>query len=193
MKTKIQIILASKSPRRKELLKGIGLEFSVCESKFEEKDTHLTPEELARHNARGKAMDVAKHSKNALIIGVDTVVAYENHIIGKPKSKEDAKRILKILSGTTHRVISSIFVINTNTKIKMCEIETTKVKMAHLSEKEIDRYIKTGEGDDKAGGFAIQGLGALFIEKIEGDYFNVVGLPIFCLRKILQKQGVEIL
>ena len=153
-----QIILASKSPRRKEILKEMGVEFSVRESEFEEKDTHLSPEELVSHNAFGKAHDVAKHYKNSIIIGVDTVVAYKKHQINKPKDKADARKILKTLSGTIHRVISAVCVIDTETQKTICETESTEIKMGKLTDKEIDAYIKTGEGDDKAGGFAIQGF-----------------------------------
>lgn len=187
-----QIILASKSPRRKELLESIGLDFLVHESKFEEKETHLTPEELATHNAIGKAQDVSHHYRNALIIGVDTVVAFENHMLGKPKNKEDAKRILRLLSNTTHKVITAICIIDTKTKKNISGLEITLVTMDRLEESDIESYVNSGEGEDKAAGYAIQGLGSLFVKKIEGDYFNVVGLPIYRLRKLLGEFGVKI-
>lgn len=186
-----QIILASKSPRRKELLEGVGLKFLVHPSDFEEKDTHITPEELALHNAMGKAQDVARHYKDALVIGVDTVVAFNDHFLGKPKDSEDAKRILRILSNTTHKVISAICIIDTNTKKNVSAIETTFVTIDRLEESDIEAYVNSGEGADKAGGYAIQGLGALFCRKIEGDYFNVVGLPIYRLRKLLKEFGIK--
>ena len=182
-----QLVLASQSPRRKELLEQIGLQFIIHPSDFEEKDTHLTPEELAMHNAMGKAQKVALKYKNALIIGVDTVVAFQNHQLGKPKDKEDAKRILRLLSNTTHKVISAVCIIDTDSKKNISALETTLVTIDRLDEKEIEDYVNSDEGWDKAAGYAIQGRGALYVKRIEGDYFNVVGLPIYLLRKLLTK------
>lgn len=190
MNTK-QIVLASQSPRRRELLEGIGLDFITHPSKFEEKDTHISPEELALHNAMGKAQGVSRHYKDALIIGVDTVVAFNEHFLGKPKDKEDHKRILRILSNTTHKVISAICIIDTRSKKNVTAIETTLVTVDKLDESDIEAYVNSGEGDDKAGGYAIQGIGCLFCSKIEGDYFNVVGLPMYRLRKLLKEFGVK--
>lgn len=187
-----QIVLASQSPRRKELLEGIGLDFIVHPSDFEEKDTHLTPEDLALHNAIGKAQQVAHSYKDALIIGVDTVVAFQEHFLGKPKDEEDAKRILRLLSNTTHKVITAICIINSRTGKNVTGIETTLVTMDKLEESDIEAYVRSGEGEDKAAGYAIQGLGSLFVKRIEGDYFNVVGLPIFRLRKLLKEFGVRL-
>lgn len=190
MNTK-QIVLASQSPRRRELLEGIGLDFITHPSKFEEKDTHISPEELALHNAMGKAQEVSRHYKDALIIGVDTVVAFNEHFLGKPKDKEDHKRILRILSNTTHKVISAICIIDTRSKKNVTAIETTLVTVDKLDESDIEAYVNSGEGDDKAGGYAIQGVGCLFCSKIEGDYFNVVGLPMYRLRKLLKEFGIK--
>lgn len=191
MKTDKQIVLASQSPRRKELLEGIGLDFVVHPSDFKEKDEHLTPEKLATHNAIGKAQSVARNYKNALIIGADTVVAFQHHQINKPKDENDAKRILRLLSNTTHQVISAITVMDSRSKKTVTAVVTTHVTMDKLEEADIEAYVASGEGGDKAAGYAIQGLGALFIKKIEGDYFNVVGLPIFALRKILKDFGIK--
>lgn len=191
MKPVKRLVLASKSPRRKDLLDELKLDFIVHPSDFEEKHTHLNPEELVIHNAIGKAQDVARHYREALIIGVDTVVAFQNHIINKPKDREDAKRILRLLSNTTHRVISGICVMDSKKNKVITAIETTFVTMDRLEESDIESYINSGEGKDKAAGYAIQGLGSLFVKKIEGDYFNVVGLPIFRLRKLLKKAGIK--
>lgn len=191
MKQKKQIILASKSPRRKQLLEEIGLEFEVYPSDFEEKNEGLLLEELVAHNAIGKAQDVARHYRNALIIGVDTLVAFQNHTIGKPKDKEDAKRILRLLSNTTHKVISGICVMDTDSKKTISAIETTFVTIDRLDEEDIENYVNCGEGGDKAAGYAIQGRGSLFVKKIEGDYYNVVGLPIYRLRNILKEFGIK--
>ena len=186
-----QLVLASKSPRRKELLETIKLDFLVHPSDFEEKDTHLTAEELALHNAIGKAQDVARHYKDALVVGVDTVVAFNDHMLGKPVNRDDAKRILRLLSNTTHRVISAICVIDSKSKKNVSGIETTFVTMDRLDEEDIEIYVNSGEGVDKAAGYAIQGFGSLFVKRIEGDYFNVVGLPMFRLRKLLKEFGIK--
>jgi len=225
-----KIILASSSPRRKELLEAVGLKFEICPSNFEEKETHISPTHLALHNAIGKAEDVVRmmqnngvqgnkklphelyghvqregsdevdkvsrvlhHAQNAVIIGVDTVVAYKKHIIGKPKNKKDAKRILELLNGTTHRVVSGICVIDTAKNKVYTDTEITHIEMDRITNKEIAAYIRHGEGTDKAAGYAIQGIGGLFIKKIRGDYFNVVGLPMHKLKKILEKTGVKII
>jgi len=188
-----KIILASLSPRRKELLAAVGLKFEIHPSSFEEKETHISPAHLALHNAIGKAEDIAKKHKNAIVIGVDTVVAYKKHIIGKPKNKKDAKRILELLNGTTHRVVSGICVIDTEKNKMYTDTEITHIEMDQITDKEIAAYIRHGEGTDKAAGYAIQGIGGLFIKKIRGDYFNVVGLPMHKLKKILEKAGVKII
>lgn len=187
-----QLVLASQSPRRQQLLKEIGLDFIVHPGNFEEKETHLTAGELALHNAIGKAQDVARHYQDALIIGVDTVVAVGEHLLGKPKNHEDHKRLLRLLSNTTHKVISAICIIDARSNKNISAIETTLVSMDRLEEADIEAYIKSGEGSDKAAGYAIQGKGALFIKKIDGDYFNVVGLPIYRLRKILKEFAVSV-
>lgn len=188
-----QIILASSSPRRKELLEQIGLKFTVHPSEFEEKlqlDENIkTPEELALYNALGKAQNVARHYKNALIIGVDTIVSFQHHIIGKPKDAEDAARILRLLSNTTHQVMTGLSIFDSDRNRALNSVEITDVTMDRLDEADIARYIKSGEGHDKAAGYAIQGLGSLFIKKINGDYFNVVGLPIHNLAKKIKKLG----
>jgi septum formation protein len=191
MKTQKQIILASKSPRRKQLLSEIGLEFIVHPSDFEEKNTNALPEELVAHNSIGKAQDVVRHYRNALVIGVDTLVAFQDHVIGKPKDKEDAKRILRLLSNTTHKVISGICVMDSDTKKTISGIEETFVTIDRLDEEDIENYVNSGEGEDKAAGYAIQGIGSLFVKRIEGDYFNVVGLPLFRLRTILKEFGIK--
>lgn len=193
MPQKRKIILASKSPRRKEILDQLGLDFAVEASSFEEKDEHLTPEELAAHNAIGKARQIAKKHRDALVIGVDTVVAFQSLQINKPRNKKDAERILKVLSGRTHKVFSAVCVIDTKTNNEVHGVQETLVTMKKMTEKEIENYIATGEGSDKAGSYAIQGKAALFIKRIEGDYFNVVGLPVFLLGKLMKKLDKELI
>ncbi len=192
MKINRQIILASQSPRRKELLTSIGMPFKVHASEFEELNAHDNPQALATHNAIGKAQDVAKHYNDALVIGVDTVGSYDNQVLEKPKNLVHARSMLELLSDTTHQVITAITIIDTKKQKQLSAIEITDVTIDKLSAEEITDYINSGEGADKAAGYAIQGLGALYISKISGDYFNVVGLPIYRLRKMLLELGAEI-
>lgn len=161
---------------------------------FEEikEESDLAPEAIAMHNAEGKALEIAKKHPNSLILGVDTIGAYQHHILGKPKDLEDARRILKILNGTTHEVVSGICLIDTENNRKITKAEKTLVTFTKMSPQEIDAYLGSGESMDKAAAFAIQGLGSLFIEKIDGDYFNVVGLPIFRLYQMLKELGEKL-
>ncbi|HWR60043.1 MAG TPA: Maf family protein [Clostridia bacterium] len=189
----MRIILASNSPRRKELLSQIGVVFEIIPSKFEEAVTGLPPAEMVEHFAYMKAKDVASSLReDALVIGSDTVV-YLDGIMGKPKSGEDAFNMLTRLSGREHTVLSGISVINTRTGEYLSGYESTRVRMKELSSGEITAYIATGEPLDKAGAYAIQGIGSLFVEKIEGDYFSVVGLPVFRLGKMLKHFGVVLI
>lgn len=182
---KKKIILASTSPRRKELLRKTGLVFDVVGSDYEEDMSLEIPAlSLAEHLARGKAEAVAKRFSDALIISADTFISYEGKIVGKPHTKERAKEMLCEFSGKTHSVITGFCVIDSD-KIVTRSVET-KVIFRTLDEKEIDEYIATGEPLDKAGAYAIQGYGGKLIEKIEGDYSNVVGLPIEELLRTLR-------
>lgn len=189
----MRIILASNSPRRKELLSQIGVIFEIIPSEFEEDITGLPPVETVEHFAYMKAKDVAsKMEEDVLVIGSDTIV-YLDGIMGKPKSRKDAFDMLSRLSGKEHTVLSGVSVINARTGEYLSGHESTRVKMRELSSREIDAYIATGEPLDKAGAYAIQGIGSLFVERIEGDYFNVVGLPVFRLGKMLKHFGVELI
>lgn len=190
---KQKIILASTSPRRKELLRQIGLDFDVVPSEFEEDMTlKLSNTELAKTLALGKARGVAKKFKKGIIIGADTFVVYNGKIIGKPRDKNDARKMLRSLSGKTMKIYSGLAVIDACTKKEMLDCEAALVKMSKLSDREIDDYIKTGEPLDKAGAFAVQGIGDVFIEKISGCYSSVIGLPLRSLYKNLKKIGINI-
>lgn len=187
-----KIILASASPRRKQLLEQMKLKFEIIPSNIiEDYQENQEPEEVARDLAKKKAMDIARISKNSLVIGADTVV-FLNEILGKPRDEKDALEILKKLSGKTHYVITGIAVIDSSTKKLVVDHEKTAVKMKKISEREIKDYISTGEPMDKAGAYGIQGLGSVFIEEIHGCYFNVVGLPISKLYSILKGFGVDL-
>jgi septum formation protein len=186
-----KIILASKSPRRKQILEQVGLKFTVEVSDFDEtKIKFKTPQEMVKKLSLEKAKIIAVKNPNAVIIGADTTVIYKNEIIGKPTSKQDAVRILKLLSGKVHEVVTGFTVISG--KNSVTKAVTSKVKFKKLTDAEIKAYVKTGEPMDKAGGYGIQEKGGLFIENIQGDYFNIVGLPIFAVSEVLKQFGVEI-
>ncbi|MEG0329834.1 MAG: Maf family protein [Longicatena sp.] len=171
------IILASKSPRRKELLEDSGLSFRVqCEKTEEILDTTLSLEEAIKKIAYKKAKAVFIKHANAIVIGADTMVCLGSEVIGKPKDKEDACRILHLLSGKTHKVISGVAILSKETEIIFSQV--TSVTFYELSEHLIQSYVHTLEPYDKAGAYGIQGKGKLFVKEIQGDYNNVVGLPI---------------
>ncbi len=186
----VDIVLASTSPRRKELLEHIGLDFSLCKSSFKEiSKTTLKPKKLALKNAIGKAK-FALAKKGQIVIAADTIVVAKKEILGKPKDKDHAVQMLKKLSGKKHFVYTAVCV-KKDDKI-FSKVEKTTVKMRKLHDKEILEYVKTKEPLDKAGAYAIQGKGSLFVKRICGCYFNVVGLPLFCLLNLLKKVGVEL-
>ncbi|MBU5677699.1 septum formation inhibitor Maf [Alkaliphilus sp. MSJ-5] len=181
-----QIVLASTSPRRKEILEGLGVEFKVVGSNIEEKvNENLSPPEIAKQLAYLKAKDISnKINGDYVVIGADTIVEY-NKILGKPRNIEEAYSMLKLLSGQVHRVITGFAVIDCLTQKEFIDYECTNVYFNHLTDNQIQKYISTGEPMDKAGAYGIQGKASLFVSKIEGDYFNVVGLPIFKLGVVL--------
>jgi len=190
-----KIILASASPRRKELLKTIGLDFEVIASDFEE-NTENKPfsPELIENIAYGKALDVAqKITQNAIIIGADTVVAINNEILGKPKNDEDAFNMLKKLEGKTHQVVSAIAIIDTETQKTLKDSVISDVVFRHVCDEEIKSYIKTEEPADKAGAYAIQGLAGMFVQSINGCYSNIVGISVFKTAQMLKEFGVKFL
>ncbi len=186
----MEIILASASPRRKELLSLLDIPFKTMVSDADETiDTSLPFYFIAESLSLKKAAAVAKNVReHALIIGADTIVVTDNKILGKPKDEQDAFNMLKELSGKWHSVISGVTVLDNITAKSESFYVETKVKFSELSDEEINTYIKTKEPMDKAGAYGIQGKGSKFIEKIEGDYFNVVGLPVHALYKVLKKE-----
>jgi septum formation protein len=189
-----QIVLASSSPRRKELLRQlIGENFTVHHSSYSESSCPgLAPEELLMKHSIEKANDVAKHFDSGIIISADTGVICGEEVLGKPHSPEKAEEMLKKLSGQRIRVITGLTVLNLNTGKEISEFESTFVWITKMNGEHISDYVRTGEPLDKAGAFAAQGKGAVLVERIEGDFFNVVGLPLFRLGKILEKFGVSV-
>lgn len=177
----MKIILASASPRRRELLQQISLEFQIKVSDLEEKITKTLPHEIVEELSLQKALNVAEQlnqdKEGFIVIGADTIVAVGNRIFGKPKDKEEAKEMLHTLQGNAHYVYTGITLCYGNENTHTFH-EATKVTFYAMSEKEIEEYVATGEPMDKAGAYGIQGIGAKYISHIEGDYNNVVGLPV---------------
>ena len=187
-----KIVLASASPRRRELLEQIGIKFDIVVSNEpeDEIDKTLPPENYTSELALMKACNVAKKltgtkRKDSLIIAADTIVYSDGKILGKPKDIDDAYRILKGLSGKTHEVYTGICVMRLTDGYATSKSVKTLVKFKELNDKKIKAYIKTGEPMDKAGAYGIQGKGAVLVEEICGDYFNVVGLPLSALYDVL--------
>jgi len=179
------IILASKSPRRSELLKSIHLDFEIDVSNVEEViDKRLSVDKAIEKIALSKAKAVAKHHRNKIVIGVDTVVLLDHQILGKPKDQQEAFQMLTMLSGKTHQVLSAVAICFED-KIEMFH-EVTKVTFYKLDDKEIQWYITNASPLDKAGAYGIQDFGKVFVKEISGDYYNVVGLPIAKLHQKLK-------
>ena len=190
----LKLVLASSSPRREEILKQLKLKFTIVPSKINEENfTEDDPISLVRKLAVEKAKSVSNLVENALIIAADTVVVYDNQILGKPKNKSDARRMLKMLRAKKHQVITGVAVVNSQDGEVHVDENITEVKMADLTDTEIDTYIETGEPMDKAGSYAIQGFGALFVEEIQGSFYSVMGLPIHQLAKLLNNFDYGIL
>ena len=184
-----KIILASGSPRRRELLLQMGLEFEVMTGDCDENISGLTPDKLVCELSRRKALAVAeKLGFPAVVIGADTVVADRDRILGKPRSREDAVNTLLSLSGRTHSVFTGVTVTDGITTLT--ELSSTRVKFTDISRADAEAYADTGEPLDKAGSYGIQGRGGVFVESREGDFYGVVGLPICRLRAMLRKFGI---
>jgi septum formation protein len=189
-----RIILASQSPRRRELLGQMGItQFDILPAQGEEDMTEqVTPAALVEHLALAKAKEVAaKAEPDAVVIAADTIVVQGGRVLGKPHSREEAFAMLSALSGTTHQVYTGVAVIRGGQVL--VRHECTHVTFRPLSEEEIWAYIATGESMDKAGAYGIQGRGALLVEGIRGDYFNVVGLPVCTLGRMLREFGIKTL
>ena len=185
---KKKIILASKSPRRAEILSAVGWEFeavaaNIDETRRESEDAVTYVERLARTKAETIAARVADDS---VVLGADTVVVIEREILGQPRNDEDARRMLRLLKGKWHEVVTGIALVRAGRNGQaLVRHETTRVHFCEMTSAEIDWYVSTGEPNDKAGAYAIQGKGGLFIDEIKGDYFNIVGLPVRLLYKLM--------
>lgn len=186
----MRVILASASPRRREILATFGVQFEILPADADEHSDITDPVALVKELSLRKARAVrellrarGKWNEDTLIIASDTVVENGGEILGKPKNDEDAARMLRGLSGRSHRVVSGVALL-CGAK-EAVDADSTAVHFTPMSEKDIEWYVKSGEPRDKAGAYAVQGLAALFIRGIDGDYFNVVGLPVYCLNRLL--------
>lgn len=188
----MELILASGSPRRHELLKGLGIDHKKIKATGEEVLREKDPGAAALDLARQKALEVSEKMGDGAVLGADTIVSYEGEILGKPRDAKEAFRMLKRLSGKTHTVYTGVSVVVKDKGKRREEgfFEATEVTFYALTDKEIHAYIVTGEPMDKAGGYGIQGRGAVLVKKIEGDYFNVVGLPLAKTFRMLKALGV---
>jgi septum formation protein len=191
---KTPIILASNSPRRKELLLQIGLDFTSDPADVDERMlSHETPEEYAIRVALDKARVAAARARVGIVIGADTIVVLDNTVFGKPVDARDAERMLLALSGKMHQVITGVAVMDADAGKVLTRTSITRVWFRDLTQDEIVSYVKSGEPLDKAGAYGIQERGALLVERIEGCYFNVVGLPVSLLGEMLSEFGVKLM
>ncbi|WNR45841.1 Maf family protein [Paenibacillus roseipurpureus] len=193
-----QLILASSSPRRQELIQSFGLPYIIRVSDADETvEQKITPSEFVEVLSLRKAATVREmleaSDKHGIIIGSDTVVVYNDEVLGKPVDEEDAFRMLKAMQGQTHQVFSGVACVDAETGKQVVSHSVTNVHMKAMSDEQIRRYIATGEPRDKAGSYAIQGIGATIISGIEGDYFTVVGLPLSLLSDMLLEFNIQVL
>ena len=190
------VILASKSPRRVEILEKIVKEFEVVQSNFDENtiDFKGDIEKYVKDLSRNKAIEVSKRlNEPSIVIAADTVVFQDGKVLEKPKNEEDAFSMLSSLSGNTHKVYSGICLINTYDDTVVTDCDCTEVRFSELNPRQIRNYINSGEPMDKAGAYGIQGLGGAFVEGIKGCYYNVMGLPLNKLYKALENYDITIL
>ena len=190
MSSSYDLILASSSPRRKDFITKLGLNFQIVKPDADE--TVLVGEsasDYVKRMANEKANIVAALHSNDIVLAADTIVVCDNRILGKPVNSEDAKNILRLLSGRTHEVMTAVCIIKGDEEIEIFEV--TKVTFAPLTEELIDTYVASGECDDKSGAYAVQGIGAMLIQKVEGSVSSVVGLPICQVRCALEKLGLK--
>lgn len=182
----MKIILASKSPRRRELLSMLGFQFDIIPAVGDERlEKSMTPDEAVMNLAAGKAREVACQNRDCLVIGADTLVYLDGKPMGKPSSRAEAAVMLRKLSGRVHQVYTGVAIVGNG--VEKVSFEKTDVEFRHLTDEEINWYINTGEPMDKAGAYGIQGQGAVFIPRINGDYFNVMGLPLCRLWNMLSE------
>jgi len=188
------LVLASASPSRLDVLRLLGLHFRVHPADIDERSiTCETPDDLVLELSRRKALDVATHYRDSLVIGADSVIWHDGSIIGKPADTEEARGMLLAMSGTTHMVITGITIVDCIRDAIQSRLAKTQVTFRPLSQEAIDRYVATGEPIGKAGAYALQGTGAILVARIDGEYSNVYGLPITTFVDLLGELGYELL
>ena len=188
-----KIVLASSSPRRVKLLKQLGVPFEVVEPVGVHEEDDGVPEEVVLRNAQAKADHVASKLDEGIVIGADTIVVLGDTIIGKAMTDQEATEMLTALQGRTHRVLTGLAVVDASSKRTETDVVETVVTFQPLTEDEVARYVASGEPLGKAGGYAVQGLGAVIVEEVHGCFYNVVGLPLYKLSMLLEKFGVCLL
>ncbi|ACY48395.1 Maf family protein [Rhodothermus marinus] len=195
MKLRVPLILASRSPRRRKLLAQLGLHFEVHPSDLDENATnHRLPEQLVEQLALEKARTVAARFPEALTLGADTIVVLDGDVLNKPADEAEARAMLRRLSGRTHTVYTGVALVHPASQREVVDYEATQVTFAPLTDAEIDAYVATGSPLDKAGAYGIQDdYGAVFIRRIEGDYYNVVGLPLHRLYRMLRNHFADLI
>jgi septum formation protein len=185
-----KIILASASPRRAELLRALGVDFELAPSQVQERPhPDEAPPDYIIRIARAKVIAVARKLESGLVIGADTIVVLDGQLLGKPEDEEDAKRMLRSLSGRWHAVMTGVALYDASSRREVADYEKTLVRFAQLTEKEIEWYVRSQEPMDKAGAYGIQALGGLFVEEIAGNYYNVVGLPLPLIYRLSRRLG----
>lgn len=193
---KYRIVLASGSPRRKEILAGIGASYDVIVSDCDESTTVTEPAELVKELSGRKAEAVAEDLTGpVIVIGADTVVAYGGSILGKPKDRADANRMISMLAENVHQVYTGVSLIikeETGESRAISFAECSEVEVDTMTDRQIEEYLDTKEGEDKAGSYAVQGIFAVHIRGIKGDYFNIVGLPVAAIYKRLYENGIDL-
>ncbi len=186
------MILASNSPRRKEILESVGFELKIISSNIEEKSTKIDLKEKVKDIAYQKAMCVAENNRKEFILAADTIVELDGIVLGKPKTEDEIYNYLRMLSGKTHRVITAYSFINIEKELCINVVVENQVEFYDISEEEIKWYIESGEPFDKAGAYGIQGKGRVFVREIKGDFYAIMGFPISHFLKTLNKLGYKI-
>lgn len=189
----VKLVLASTSPRRREILSQLGIPFEVMIPTFEEiSDKRRDAKEEALFFAEGKARAVAKGLKNHIVIGSDTLIVFEGRKIGKPQDAQDARAILKSLQGQAHQIFTAVFIIDTTNGSREAALETVDVRLHRISDTDIADYVATKEPLDKAGAYAVQGKGRRFIRSLKGDRLAAIGLPLGMISRFLSARGFRI-
>jgi len=193
MSRRLKIVLASSSPRRRRLMEQLGITFEVVDPGDVDETISGDPEDAVRRNALSKALKVARGVGEGLVVSADTIVVLDDGILGKPSSASEAEEMLRTLRGSVHRVLTGLAVVEAGSGRVETDVVETLVRMLEFSDEDLEAYVATGEPLGKAGGYAIQGLGAVLVADVRGCFYNVVGLPLSRLNTIIKEFGVHAL